>query len=212
MKKLFKLRQNLLVALLMWVSVSVSISANGYAQESGLVAGIPLEDMHVPFAGDLTQMMERRVIRALVPRSRTDFFIHNGKPAGAMADLLHEYEKFLNAGRSKSDIEIKVAFVPVRFDQLIPSLIKGKGDLIAAMMTVTIPALPRIMSQMMILRRVGWLMTRSASFVVKPVPEKAESAWKTARWWSMPVMRSAIAAVRTTRKDTKIARRVGRRK
>jgi len=137
MKKILKIRQIILVALLTWASVSVSISANGYAQESGPVAGIPLEDIHVPFTGDLTQMMERRVIRALVPRSRTDFFIHNGKPAGAMADLLHEYEKFLNAGRSKSDIEIKIAFVPVRFDQLIPSLLEGKGDLIAAMMTVT---------------------------------------------------------------------------
>ena len=125
MKKILKIRQIILVALLTWASVSVSISANGYAQESGPVAGIPLEDIHVPFTGDLTQMMERRVIRALVPRSRTDFFIHNGKPAGAMADLLHEYEKFLNAGRSKSDIEIKIAFVPVRFDQLIPS--RGRG-------------------------------------------------------------------------------------
>ena len=77
------------------------------------------------------------MVRALVPRSRTDFYIHKGKPAGVIADLLHEYEKALNAGRSKSDIEIKISFVPVRFDRLISSLQEGKGDLIAAMMTMT---------------------------------------------------------------------------
>jgi len=54
-----------------------------------------------------------------------------------MADFLHEYEKVLNAERSKSGIEIKVIYVPVRFDQLIPSLLAGKGDLIAAMMSIT---------------------------------------------------------------------------
>ncbi len=54
-----------------------------------------------------------------------------------MADLLHEHEKTPNAGRSKSDIEIKTAFAPVSFDRLVPSLLEGKGDLIAAMMTIT---------------------------------------------------------------------------
>ena len=119
------------------ISILLGISSIGHAQESPQITILPLTEMQNSFSGDLTQMLERRVIRALVARSKTDFFIHNGKPSGAMADFLIEYEKVLNAERSKSDIEIKIVYVPVRFDQLIPSLLAGKGDLIAAMMSIT---------------------------------------------------------------------------
>ena len=87
--------------------------------------------------GDLEQIRERRIVRALVAYSKTDFYIRKGKPSGAIADLLHEYEKVLNEGTGKSDIEIKIVFIPVRFDQLIPSLLDSKGDLIASTMTIT---------------------------------------------------------------------------
>ena len=56
----------------------------------------------------------------------------------------------------------------------------------------TIPAFPRIIRVMMILRLRGWFTTDSASRVVKPVPENAESAWNFARDFSSPVSCRAI--------------------
>lgn len=52
---------------------------------------------------DLPKMRERGLIRALVTRSLTDFFIVKGETFGLQADALKEYEKFLNAGRSSTE-------------------------------------------------------------------------------------------------------------
>jgi len=68
------------------------------------------------------------------------------------------------------------------------------------------------MSQVTIFRLTGWLTIDSASFVVNPVPEKADSAWNLAFFFSNPVIIKAIEAALTKRKEMKIASKVGRRK
>jgi hypothetical protein len=85
-------------------------------------------------------------------------------------------------------------------------------EVVEVTMTVTIPAFPRIINHVTILRRVGWLITDSASLVVNPVPEKAESAWKRAFFHSIPVIMRATAEALTTRKETKMANNAGARK
>lgn len=90
-----------------------------------------------PFTGDLPKMQARRVIRALVVYGPTDFFFHQGKPRGIQVDLLKEYEKFINKGKRRETDRMVIAFVPVPFEQLIPSLLEGKGDLIAHFLTPT---------------------------------------------------------------------------
>ena len=90
-----------------------------------------------PFTGDLSQMAQRRLIRALVVYGQTDFFFIEGKPAGMQVDLLREYEKFLNRGKKKETERITIAFVPVPFDELLPALAAGKGDIAAHFLTPT---------------------------------------------------------------------------
>jgi len=90
-----------------------------------------------PFWGDLDEMKERKLIRALVTYSKTDFFIHNGKIKGLQAELLQSYEDYLNKGIKKEIDKTKVVYIPVTFDQLIPSLVAGKGDISAALLTAT---------------------------------------------------------------------------
>jgi membrane-bound lytic murein transglycosylase MltF len=85
---------------------------------------------------DLDSMKVRRVIRALVTFSNTDFFLLRGQPRGFQAELLAEYEKFLNQGVRQKD-KIRVVYIPVPFDRLIPSLLEGKGDIAAALLTIT---------------------------------------------------------------------------
>lgn len=99
--------------------------------------GILSTDKLEPFWGDLDKMKERKLIRALVTYSKTDFFIHNGKIKGLQAELLQNYENHLNEGIRKEIDKTKIVYIPVTFDQLIPSLVQGKGDISAALLTAT---------------------------------------------------------------------------
>lgn len=89
------------------------------------------------FTGDLPQMRERRLVRALVVYGPTDFFFRQGKPQGMQVDLLREFEKFVNRGKRKETDRITVAFVPVPFEELIPALLEGRGDIAAHFLTPT---------------------------------------------------------------------------
>ena len=86
---------------------------------------------------DLGGMRKRKQIRALVTYSRTDFFFYKGKAKGAQVEFLLAYEKFLNRGIKRPENRIHIAFLPVPFDQLIPALNAGRGDIAAAFLTTT---------------------------------------------------------------------------
>ena len=49
-----------------------------------------------PATGDWPQIMERRVVRVVVPYSRTFFYNDNGQTRGISADLLAELERYIN--------------------------------------------------------------------------------------------------------------------
>ncbi len=87
--------------------------------------------------GDLEAIRERGVLRALVTYSRTDFFLDHGRIRGIQADFLREFEKQLNAGIEDPTRRTRVHFLPVAFDQLIPALNAGLGDVAAAFLTLT---------------------------------------------------------------------------
>jgi membrane-bound lytic murein transglycosylase MltF len=86
---------------------------------------------------DLPAMKDRKLIRALVTLSKTDFFIYNGQPKGFQAEVLQHYEKALNKGVSRRELKTRIAYVPVPFSELIPALNEGKGDIAAALLTIT---------------------------------------------------------------------------
>ena len=87
--------------------------------------------------GDLDQIRERGVLRALVTYSRTEFFLDHGRIRGIQAELLRDLERQLNKGVERPEERLRVRFLPVTFDQLIPALEAGLGDVAAAFLTVT---------------------------------------------------------------------------
>ena len=89
------------------------------------------------FTGDLPEMRKRKRIRALVTYSKTDFFFHQGGAKGVQVEFLREYEKFLNKGVKRAEDRIHITFLPVTFNELLPALQQGKGDIAAAFLTVT---------------------------------------------------------------------------
>lgn len=90
-----------------------------------------------PWTGDLDGMEKRRLIRILVPYSKTIYFIDRGRQFGTAVEFGQALEKEINSTRKKEVDRIRVAFVPVARDQIIPALLAGRGDIIAANMTIT---------------------------------------------------------------------------
>lgn len=87
--------------------------------------------------GDLAEMRENRMVRALVTFNKTGFFLDHGTPRGFEYELLEEYEKYLNKGVTKEDERIRVFVIPLPFKDLGRALLDGQGDLVAAGTTVT---------------------------------------------------------------------------
>ena len=98
-----------------------------------------------PWTGDFDGMMKRRTIRVLVPYSKTLYFIDfAGNPRGISHDLMREFEEALNKKHKTGNLRINVQFVPVARDQLIPALLDGRGDVVAANLTITPERLAKV--------------------------------------------------------------------
>ncbi len=88
-------------------------------------------------SADLPGMRERKQIRALVTFSKTDFFLWRGRPRGFETELMQQYESFLNRNVQREDEKVRLVFIPVPFSRLLPALLAGEGDIVAAGLTVT---------------------------------------------------------------------------
>lgn len=89
------------------------------------------------YHGDLDEIRQRKILRVLVTYSRMDFFFNNGQIHGVQAGFFREFEKQLNVDIQDPAEQTRVLFLPVTFDQLIPSLTAGLGDVAAAFLTNT---------------------------------------------------------------------------
>src|SRR5699024_3595810 len=97
-----------------------------------------LDPMVEPWHGDLDGMIERRQIRVLVPYSKTFYFLDSGgHQRGLSFDFMESFEDWLNEQRHAGLLRTRVVYIPVTRDRLIPWLIEGRGDVIAANLTVT---------------------------------------------------------------------------
>ncbi|MEW7311368.1 lytic transglycosylase F [Buttiauxella gaviniae] len=93
-------------------------------------------EMNVVF-GDYDVMKSRRVVRVLIPYSKTFYFIDNsGTQRGLMIELMQQFDKQINKGLNPSQ-KTHLVFLPTARDELIPQLLAGRGDIIAANLTIT---------------------------------------------------------------------------
>jgi membrane-bound lytic murein transglycosylase MltF len=96
-----------------------------------------LEFANKPWTGDLDGMHQRRIIRVLVPYSRTFYFIDGATQRGIIYEYMRQFEDVYNAKAKTGHLKVHVVFIPTTRDQLIPSLREGLGDVIATNFTVT---------------------------------------------------------------------------
>ena len=130
---------SLLLLLLLPALVAVGVTAPVKAQaptEKGRT-GLDLTTILAKWTGDLDGMQERRTIRVLTAYNRTLYFIDKGTERGTAADQGRLLETELNKTLAKGHLKVSVVFVPVSRDELLPSLIDGRGDIAIGNVTVT---------------------------------------------------------------------------
>jgi membrane-bound lytic murein transglycosylase MltF len=97
------------------------------------------EAMLSKWTGDLDGMVQRRFIRILTTYSKTQYFVDQGTQRGLVYDTATLFEEDLNKKLKKKNIRMNVAIIPVSHDELIPALLEGRGDIVAAGTMITDP-------------------------------------------------------------------------
>lgn len=88
--------------------------------------------------GDFDGMQRRHLLRVLVPYSRTLYFVDlGGAQRGISYDFMRAYDAQLNDRHRPVQERMHVVFIPVSRDRLLPMLIEGYGDVVAANLTIT---------------------------------------------------------------------------
>lgn len=86
---------------------------------------------------DLDEMRKRGIIRVLVTYKKTEYFVVKGQQRGFEYELMEQFERAINKGDKKGQLHIDIVYIPVPFQNLLPSLLKGRGDIVAAGLTIT---------------------------------------------------------------------------
>jgi membrane-bound lytic murein transglycosylase MltF len=89
------------------------------------------------FTGDFDGMAKRRMIRVLVPYSKTMYFIDNATQRGIAYDAFKLFEDDYNKKRPKGSLPFHAVFVPITRGEMIEALNDGRGDVGMGYLTIT---------------------------------------------------------------------------
>jgi ABC-type amino acid transport substrate-binding protein len=92
-----------------------------------------------PFTGDFNAMLERRIIRVYAPYSRSLYFIDKGRERGLGAELVRDFERWVNQKYAKQlgKRPVTVYIVAATRDKLLGDLKNGLADIAVGNLTVT---------------------------------------------------------------------------
>jgi membrane-bound lytic murein transglycosylase MltF len=90
-----------------------------------------------PWSGDLDQMVERSMVRVVIPVSLATYFLDGATQKGPTYDLVQEFERYLRKTLGKPARDLSVVVIPGRRDRLFDMLVDGRADIAAGIITVT---------------------------------------------------------------------------
>jgi len=102
-----------------------------------LSVGKELKLLDKKWTGDFDGMVKRRVIRALVTFSKTNYFLDGFERRGVTYEALRAFEKYINKKLKRKNLKVNLVVIPVTRDRLVPALVEGLGDIAAAALTIT---------------------------------------------------------------------------
>jgi len=135
--------------LMMGIVLSLFLVASAFGQPSGHTQAKPrpkpkpgarqMDITFKPWTGDFDRMLERRMIRVLVPYSRSLYFNDKGRERGIAADNVRDFERWINKKYAKKlrKRPLTVYLIPTTRDKLLPELVEGRGDIAIGNLTVT---------------------------------------------------------------------------
>jgi len=91
------------------------------------------------WTGDFDKLLERRMIRVYAPFSRSLFFSDKGRERGLAAELVRDWERYLNFKYAKQlgKRPLTIYIAPATRDKLLPDLADGLADVAIGNLTVT---------------------------------------------------------------------------
>jgi membrane-bound lytic murein transglycosylase MltF len=129
------------------IAVSLVLVASAFGKppapaSSGTVAKQQARYLDItvkPWTGDFDQMLERRNIRAVVPYSRSLYFVDKGRELGISAETIRDFERWINKKYAKKlgKRPLTVVIIPTTRDKLLPEVVRGVGDIAVGNLTVT---------------------------------------------------------------------------
>jgi membrane-bound lytic murein transglycosylase MltF len=117
----------------------VKLTSAATAEKSG---GEDLRQLTIenkPWRGDFDEMVKRRIIRVLVPYSRSLYFNDKGQERGLSAENTRDFERWINKKYTKTlrKRPLTVFIIPTTRDKLLPDVASGIGDIAVGNLTVT---------------------------------------------------------------------------
>jgi len=100
-------------------------------------AAEPVLNFDEKWTGDFDGLVDRHVIRALVPYSKTFYFLDKADQRGLTYETLKLFEKYVNKRLKKKTLKVRLLVIPTKRDRLLPSLLEGLGDIAAGNLTIT---------------------------------------------------------------------------
>lgn len=112
---------------------ALSVSALCFAEPRGLAVA------NKPWTGDFDRMLDRRMIRVYAPYSRSLYFNDKGRERGLSAELVRDFERWLNQKYAKQlgKRPLTIYIVPATRDKLLPDVAEGLADIAIGNLTVT---------------------------------------------------------------------------
>ncbi len=96
---------------------------NDFLKQTGLLA-----DREEVYLADLPELKKRKVLRVLTRNNASTYFLHRGELVGFEYDLVRHFAKL-------HGLRVEIVVPPARED-LLPWLLAGRGDLVAASLTI----------------------------------------------------------------------------
>ena len=137
----FVMRPIRVVALLSMLSIAMGAAAQtpapAPAKEPPAKQGLPQIPAAKTWTGDLDGMIKRRVIRVLVPYSKTYYFVDRAVQRGLSYEVTRFLEGDLNKKLKTGNVRLHVVCIPVTRGEMVPGLLEGKGDIAMGNLTIT---------------------------------------------------------------------------